>query len=91
MATLKATKKVIENGQYSEWYIHSCDKSGEAVDMKFVAWMNRVEKHVMDRLGCSIIDLPDENYRISFENGNSPKDMASYVVQNNSYLVEQTR
>lgn len=87
MNTSKAITKIVRHDNYTDWYIVSCQKSGEPIDTKFVQWINRVEKDVKKVLGCHLLDIPDEDYRMFFENGGSPRDMADYVIQNNRYLI----
>jgi hypothetical protein len=49
----------------------------------FFSWRSRVEKIVYDNLKVFLDDLPDENYRINFENGVSVQTMAEIVLSNN--------
>jgi hypothetical protein len=49
----------------------------------FFSWRSRVEKIVYDNLKIFLDDLPDENYRINFENGVSAQTMAEIVLSNN--------
>ena len=47
----------------------------------FQIWKHRIEQHV----GWDLEDLPDETYRIWFENTNlTPKDVAHIIFNNNS-------
>jgi hypothetical protein len=51
----------------------------------FFSWRSRVEKIVYDNLKVFLDDLPDENYRINFENGVSAQTMAEIVLSNNRF------
>jgi hypothetical protein len=48
----------------------------------FKIWKGRVEKHVQTilNMNISLDDLPDEDYRVWFDQTNtSPKDVAKYI------------
>ena len=49
----------------------------------FFSWRSKVEKIVYNNLKVFLDDLPDENYRINFENGVSAQTMAEIVLSNN--------
>jgi hypothetical protein len=76
-----------EISKYSTWYMKRCDKDKTPIDKKFVKWMNSVEQKVKDTLHYNLLDLPDEPYFVSFENGASADDMAQHVINANLYLV----
>ena len=57
-------------------------------DKKFVKWMNRVEKNVYDKIQVALADLPDENYRILFEDKLSSNEMATIVTKDYNLLVD---
>jgi len=69
---------------YSNWYKQKCKQHHETIDVKFVNWVNNVETIVFNVMFVTLLDLPDEMYRINFENGVSPKNMAQIVINNNS-------
>lgn len=55
-------------------------------DEAFSKWMDLVEKQVFKKLQLMLRDLPDENYRISFEDKISAHEMATIVINDyNNY------
>mgnify|MGYP005997351557 CR=1 FL=1 len=50
-------------------------------DKKFNAWMNEVEKEVYSKINIALIDLPDENYRMLFDDKINPIEMALIVTK----------
>tara|TARA_B100000073_G_scaffold139360_2_gene114602 strand:+ start:3634 stop:3888 length:255 start_codon:yes stop_codon:yes gene_type:complete len=61
--------------------------SQEYFDTHFQPWMQRVDQIVINSIGHSIYDLPDQFYADNFEAGSSPHDMADIVLRdfNNYY------
>lgn len=43
-------------------------------DDKFRLWMQDVDDRVYDRLGVSVMDLPDQEWRAWFDEGLSPEE-----------------
>ena len=55
------------------------DKSNE--DSLYIEWMIKVEKIVYESVQMYLDDLPDENYRINFDDGMCHEDMARIVLR----------
>ena len=51
-------------------------------DEAFCIWMDSVEKFVHHKTNFYLLDLEDEMYRMNFEDGMTPKEMAFIVVDN---------
>jgi hypothetical protein len=49
-------------------------------EIRFMNWMDRVEKIVLKRIGKNLLDLPDEDYRMKYDNKTSPTKMAKYII-----------
>jgi hypothetical protein len=47
--------------------------------------MNSVEKIVQIKFGLRLLDLPDENYRIMYDDNYSANSVAEYVMTENIY------
>ena len=47
---------------------------------KYVKWVNKVDKIVFKYLNLHLDDLPDENYRINFDEGMEPESMAKIII-----------
>lgn len=80
-------RKIQTSNNYSDWYLSKYEKCPETIDRGFVLWINSVENQVYNTLNLKLLDLPDEMYFVNFENGVSSKNMAEYVIENNSYLL----
>jgi len=64
--------------EYSQ-YANDANDANDANTL-FMDWMNKVYEIVYNKLEISLDDLPDENYRISFENNMTPPNMANIVI-----------
>jgi hypothetical protein len=56
-------------------------------DTLYTEWMSQVEYIVYESLEMYLDDLPDENYRINFDEGMCPEEMAQIVI-NSSLPIE---
>ena len=54
-------------------------------DIKFNKWMDLVNKYIYSKLKINLTDLPDNTFRIDFDNKLSPKDMAKKVVKDTEW------
>ena len=66
---------------YSDYYKNKKSCLTEN-DKNFIYWMDKIEKIVKRKTGCDLLDLPDEQYMISFERGINYKNMANIVINN---------
>ena len=65
---------------YCERYFRMNNKTN--LDIDFLNWMTEVENYVYTQINLSLDDLPDELYRINFDQGTTPKEMAEVVLDN---------
>ena len=65
---------------YSERYIRMNNRTN--LDIDFLNWMTEVENYVYSQINLSLDDLPDELYRINFDQGTTPEEMAKVVLDN---------
>jgi len=56
------------------------DYNNENKLISYFEWMNTVETIVFNHTGLYLDDLPDETYRINFDDGMSCVDMAKIVI-----------
>jgi hypothetical protein len=63
---------------YSEYYL---SKNNEP-NNNFVVWITRVENTVLRKYGFTLLDIPDEDYMLYFENNYSPNDMVKIIHEN---------
>jgi hypothetical protein len=71
---------------YSQYYrTRNADELNDD-DILFFNWMDNIENIVLKNTDhfLSLLDIPDQNYRISFENGVTVKDMA-IITLNDMY------
>jgi len=51
----------------------------------FFIWKNRIQNHILKECDFCLDDLPDEPYRVWFEETHmSPKEVSNVILQNNS-------
>ena len=62
---------------YSEYY----EKRYSEPNIHFIKWINQVETQVEKNLGVGLLDLPDQPYMVSFENGFTVKQMVTQVLE----------
>ena len=71
---------------YSTYYkLKQTDKSNFQTDRKFIHWVDTVEYIVMGKLKMGLLDLPDENYIVNFENGMVAGEMAKKIIDGYFY------
>lgn len=56
-------------------------------NIKFYRWMDQVETKVFNKIQYYLMDLPDENYRINYENGMTTDEMSSIVLKNYDDMI----
>lgn len=49
-------------------------------EIRFMNWVDAVEKIVLKKTGVNLLDLPDEDYRTYHDNKITPTSMAKYIV-----------
>lgn len=54
---------------------------------RFALWMALLDRHVGMRIGLRALDLDDWNYADAYEGGDSPKEAALYMLEDNGFLV----
>jgi hypothetical protein len=67
---------------YSDYYL---SKNSEP-NIKFVDWINNVEKNVLERFGFNLFNLPDEDYMGNFESGYEPEQMIQIIQESNGFI-----
>lgn len=81
-----------QESSYVIYYRKSCKDNNYTIDNRFITWIEIVEKHVVDKIGLNLLDLPDEQYMGNFQNNMMASQMAYIVVKNfyddYTYLAE---
>jgi hypothetical protein len=57
------------------------------MEFSFEKWMSLVESLVYNEIKINLNDLPDEDFRMNYNDGLSPNGMAT-IVLNNYYAFE---
>ena len=70
---------------YVDSYRVQCKSRNEKPDVNFIKFMNSVEKLVQNQFGVRLLDLPDENYRIMYDDNYSAESVAGFVISENFY------
>lgn len=70
---------------YVDSYLSQCKLHNEKPDVKFIKFMNSVEKIVKSKIGVGLLDLPDELYRVMYDDNCSVKNVAEHVMSENIY------
>lgn len=58
--------------------------------LPFEDWMNTVEDLVYNDIGLYLEDLPDENFRMNYEDNMSPEEMALIITENINDMISET-
>ena len=72
--------------KYSSYYMISCTKNKQTINYGFISWMNKIEDYFTQNYGLELLDLPDEAYMENYENGYSPEDMITIVIESNEFI-----
>jgi hypothetical protein len=48
---------------------------------RFLSWVDEVERIVYARIHVGLLDLPDEDYMVHFENNTPPEIMAQRIIK----------
>ena len=54
-------------------------------DQAFAQWLDRVDRYLNGVCGLGVLDLADQNYRYSFEDGLSAIEVAESVLESEGY------
>ena len=54
----------------------------KSLDDSFEEWMYKVEEIIYKKLEFKLDDLPDEQYRINYDEGITPQDMGKIIISN---------
>ena len=66
-------------------YHKQCIKHNIEPNINFEKWINNVEIIVYQKLKLNLLDIPDEDYMINFEENISYNQMAKYII--NQYNI----
>lgn len=66
--------------KYSNYYKMKCISSNVEFDKNFAIWMNLIEKNVYNTINVLLIDLPDEDYMIMYENGYDYNKVSDIII-----------
>jgi len=58
--------------------------------LPFDEWMRTVEHLVYSDIGLYLEDLPDENFRMNYEDNMSPEEMALIITENINDMISET-
>jgi hypothetical protein len=61
--------------RYSQHYIEYCNRNNTIVNNNFVSWVDRIEELVQKKYTFGLLDIPDEDYMIFYEDGFSPDEV----------------
>jgi hypothetical protein len=64
---------------YVQWYLSRVSNPNK----KFISWIEKVEKKISTLLQVTLLDLPDEDYTIYFEEEYSPEEMCKIIFESN--------
>ena len=65
---------------YAKYYVKSCHSKNIPINKKFVRWITMVESIVQSKLEMGLLDIPDEDYMLNYENHLIPIKMANIIL-----------
>ena len=54
-------------------------------EQNFKTWLDLVNKHIYSKLKIELTDLPDNSFRIDFEEGLTPGEMALKTIKDTEW------
>ncbi len=69
------------SSNYTEWYLN---KNSE-INLGFLKWIEQVERKVIAKYGFTLIDLPDEDYILYYEQKSSSDRMVQIIEVSNNF------
>ena len=66
---------------YTELYLNK----NSQINSGFLKWIERVEKKVIAKYGFTLIDIPDEDYMMYYEQKYSPDEMIQIIEESNNF------
>jgi hypothetical protein len=73
---------IIDIMLYSSYYL--CKNSKP--NLKFVVWINNVEKNIFELFGVHLLDIPDEDYMRYFESDYETNQMVQIIQESNGFV-----
>ena len=67
--------------RYSDYYKTSCIQNGRGIHSDFVQWIDRIEDIIYGKYCLHLLDIPDEDYMIHFEDGDSPETVVAWIEE----------
>lgn len=67
--------------KYCEYYKSRCVKTNNEFDKNFYDFLNEIERRVKKELHIDLIDLPDDEYRLMFDDGYDSTYVAQKVIK----------
>ncbi len=67
------------SSNYTEWYLN---RNSEP-NLGFLKWIERVEKKIIAKYGFTLIDIPDEDYMMYYEQKYSSDMMVQIIEESN--------
>lgn len=56
------------------------DKDDNKEDNRFKVWMDEINKILVEKINLRIVDLPDEDFRMKFDEGVTSNMMAKIMI-----------
>ena len=72
---------------YTDNYVKKCKDGNLEINEQFIEWVNQIECVIFDKYGAELMDLPDEDYIIEFENGTSVEFMVQLIENDNTDIL----
>lgn len=69
---------------YSEHYRRQCARKHEIPDEGFCRFMDGVETVVRETIGLNLLDLPNKQFMIMYENGYTIDEVVAEIINGNS-------
>ena len=76
--------------QYNQLNVHVEQYDFQDIKTQYNEWVDKVAKIVYASIAIDLDDLPDENYRINFDDGMTPEEMAKIITDPINSLIDDT-
>ncbi len=67
--------------RYSDYYKEACKRNDNPLNDDFVQWIDRIEGIIYAKYKLHLLDIPDEDYMMFFDDGDTPETVVEWIEE----------